>query len=278
MDYTIPSTVFSKFWDLALADLCEAIAEVLLYGVLVVLVAFAAYVLCLRKAAGSVALAAATGVMFILATVQLATRLRTTIFAFKVFHLAVQGEIAPQSRVASAAMEQYVAFNFVEDILLVTNNLVTDGVFIYRCFLIWGRNLYVVSVPAVMLLLTTVLSYISAYEGDYPSAGGPHIDLRIGFMLSVLTNIVLVGLTAGRIWHTQRTTRSFLPSSVGRRYNTATTMILESGAILCAWVVAGGLAQIVNIVPTLIIVRVGLGNSLKETSKEKAASSDRLVV
>ncbi|KAJ7664954.1 hypothetical protein B0H14DRAFT_2658526 [Mycena olivaceomarginata] len=71
----------------------------------------------------------------------------------------------------------------------------------------WGKNYYIIAGPSVMLLLTSILSYLSAVEGDYPSAKGPAVDLHIGFLLGVLTNIVLVGPTAGRIFHTRRTAR-----------------------------------------------------------------------
>lgn len=164
---------------------------------------------------------------------------------------------------------------------------------IYRCFLIWDRNRYIVIVPGLMLFLTTgilyfcsrhwqavltsaaVLSYISAYEGDYPSAGGPAIDLRIGFALGVLTNIVLVGLTGARpsvispvfsdrsclahsrphmahpiqgarapeerccapVQHRHGDDVSPLPFALIPLLTTLARVSLESGAIVCAWTV-----------------------------------------
>ncbi|KAJ7837361.1 hypothetical protein B0H14DRAFT_2791508, partial [Mycena olivaceomarginata] len=208
--------------------------------------------------------------------------------AYLVFYLAVGGQFAPESELARNALAKNVLYNFVEDVLLVTNNALTDGVLIYRCWLIWGKNYYVIAGPSVMLLLTSVLSYLSAVEGDYPSAKGPAVDLRIGFLLGLLTNIVLVGLTAGRIFNTRRTARN-LQSAVARRYNTAIAMVLESGLILTTWVVIylllrslappttwrvfrGGLAILLNIVPTMIVVRVGLGHSINESERTRVGS------
>jgi len=278
MDYTISASVFSFYWDLAAAELFAAMSEMLFYGILLVLVAFAVNLLWRRQAGGRVLLIS-TAVMFVLATVQFGARLQATAKAFDVFNLAVQGEFSPQSARARDAAAQNLAFNFLEDVLLVTNNAFTDGVLIYRCFLICGSNYYVIIAPSLMLLLTSILSYISAYEGDYPSAAGPSIDLRIGFALSVLTNIVLVGLTAGRILHTRRVARRAGMQTDVRRFNTAVAMVLESGAILCAWVIVyvilrsisppttwrvfrGGMAMLLNIVPTMIVVRVGLGHAI----------------
>ncbi|KAJ6495028.1 hypothetical protein C8R45DRAFT_162754 [Mycena sanguinolenta] len=77
-----------------------------------------------------------------------------------------------------------------------------------------------------------------------------------------------------------------LQTDVIRRYNTAIAMVLESGTILTVWVVIylilrsmtpptvwrifrGGLAMLLNIVPTLIVVRVGLGHSINESERTR---------
>ncbi|KAJ7069058.1 hypothetical protein B0H15DRAFT_122640 [Mycena belliarum] len=283
-EFTVSSTVFAEFWTFASADLYELITEVLFYGILLVLVAFAVTLLSRkRQAVGGSVLGAATGVMLIFATAQLLARFVATFEAFRVFSLAVQGQRAPESDIARRAMSKYIDVNFAEDVLLVTNNLFTDSLLIYRCFLIWGRNKYIIIGPGLLLLLSAALSYVAAVQGDYPTAGGPTVDLRIGFALSVFTNLLLVGLTAGRIWYTRRRAHGFLEKSVAARYNTAIMMVLESGGILCAWVVAyvvvrsispptvwrvfrGGMAQMLNIAPTLIVVRVGLGHTIQETT------------
>jgi len=279
-DSTIPASTISQFWEIAAAESNEAMTEMLFYGILLVLVAFALTLLVRRQAAGGPILLIATSLMFLLATVQFIARILASQKAFEVLYLAVQGQFASNSALARNAAAQNLALNFVEDVLLVTNNIVTDGVLIYRCYLIWGRNYYAIAAPAILLFVSSILSYLAAYEGDYPSASGPTVDLRIGFALSVLTNIVLVGLTAGRILFTRRKAQvAGLHAEVLQRYNSATAMVLESGGILCAWVVAyvimrsispptvwrvfrGGMAQILNIVPTLIVVRVGLGHSM----------------
>ncbi|KAJ7157182.1 hypothetical protein C8R46DRAFT_1225787 [Mycena filopes] len=290
-EFTIPASTYTQFWDLAAAELYEAMTEMLFYGMLLVLVAFAMNLLVRRQAAGGPILLVATGGMFLLATAQFAARILASQKAVDVFNLAVQGQFATNSVLARNAAAQNLALNFAEDIMLVTNNVVTDGVLIYRCFLIWGRNYYAIAAPSLLLFLSTILSYLAAYEGDYPSSSGPMVDLRIGFALSVLTNIVLVGLTAGRILFTRRKAMvAGMHAEVLQRYNSATAMVLESGGILCAWVVVyvilrsmspptvwrvfrGGLAQILNIVPTLIIVRVGLGHAVNGSDSTMKGST-----
>ncbi|KAJ7201427.1 hypothetical protein GGX14DRAFT_656825 [Mycena pura] len=298
MEYNVPANVFADFWNVAEAELLETMTEMLFYGILLVLVAFAANLLWHRQASkGNRVLAGATGVMFMLATVQLIFRLCATEKAAELLYLRVAG---PQDPRARDALAQNLYFNFVEDVLLVTNNLVTDGVLIYRCFLIWGGNYYAVAVPSLMLLLTT--GEPALLIGDYPTASGPVVDLRIGFLLGVLTNILIVGLSAGRMLHTRRRARSVGPAELVRKFNNATAMILESGAIVFVWVLVyiilrsmapptiwrvfrGGLAQLLNIAPTMIVVRVGLGYTIgartattgSETWNEKASSASSAV-
>ncbi|KAJ6464968.1 hypothetical protein C8R45DRAFT_1023572 [Mycena sanguinolenta] len=88
-------------------------------------------------------------------------------------------------------------------------------------------------------------------------------------------------LTAGRIWYMSREARNAKLNALHKRYHTVIAMILESGALYCAVLLLEVLAlsldsqfyavsifqgicyglveQMVNITPTLIFARVGLG-------------------
>ncbi|KAJ7261885.1 hypothetical protein C8J57DRAFT_1335639 [Mycena rebaudengoi] len=280
MNYTIEATDFTNYWDFALLELYGTAAEVVLYGILLVLFAFSGYLLYYRESAGRRTLSFATCAMVVLATLQLVMRVLSATYAFRLFRLAVQGEFIPYSILATVATQLYNKFIFVENILLVTNNVVTDGLFIYRCFLIWGRNIYVIAVPIAMLCTTTVTGYLCSYTDEY--SPHPYLDPRAAFIMSVLTNVLLMILTAGRIWWRRRDARIVLESKFVKRYDMVIAVILESGAIYCICVVIyviccsitirsltlfnivsifrGALPQIMNIAPTLIVVRVGLGH------------------
>ncbi|KAF8192255.1 hypothetical protein K438DRAFT_1935106 [Mycena galopus ATCC 62051] len=217
--------------------------------------------------------------MAVLATLQVVMHLRITILDLDIGRLAIEGEIWP----AAPAMELtnvYARLNTIKVFLLVTNNIITDSLFIYRCFLIWGRNVGVVVIPILMLLTATVLGYLSAYEFDWTTSYS--IDNRIVFIVVLLTNVLLMILTAGRIWWIRRDAAIVLSSAHVQKYDTAIAIILESGAIYCLSIILflvfdslsenstaseeiflSALPQIMNIAPTLIIVRVGLGRSVE---------------
>ncbi|KAJ7108238.1 hypothetical protein C8R44DRAFT_885002 [Mycena epipterygia] len=278
MNYTVDPTTLADYLDFALSRAYGTCVEILLYGVLLVLLAIATDVLYHRTTAGRRSLAAATCLMAILATLQLGIRIRADILR---------------------APNPYGTLFTVEDFLLVTNNAVTDSLFVYRCFMIWGKNGHVMIIPVLMLSTTTVLGYLCAY-GDDHSGSNSYINSRTAFLMSVLTNVVLMFLTASRIWWIRRDARVLGQSVFAHQYSTVITMILESGMIYCVTVAAylisvsfpgsiqanslvnsiadttqpltnvlrGAVPQMMDISPMLIIVRVGLGHSVGDNPSQ----------
>ncbi|KAJ6513693.1 hypothetical protein C8R47DRAFT_1064399 [Mycena vitilis] len=102
------------------------------------------------------------------------------------------------------------------DLLFVTNSLVTDSFFIYRCFIIWGRSIRVVVGPLLMLLGSAstnsppaILGYLAIYEDISDSVSAYHIYTPAAVAMGLATNLVVMGLTvsriqAGRIWWIRR--------------------------------------------------------------------------
>ncbi|KAF8192257.1 hypothetical protein K438DRAFT_1970069 [Mycena galopus ATCC 62051] len=217
--------------------------------------------------------------MAVLATLQVVMHLSITILDLDIVRLGIEGEVWP----AAPAVELthvYVRLCAIKAFLLVTNNIVTDSLFIYRCFLVWGRNVRVVVVPILMLLTATGLGYLSTYK--FGLTASTFIDDRIVFVVVLLTNVLLMILTAGRIWWIRRDAAIVLSSAHVQKYDTVIAIILESGAINCLSIILflvfdslsenstaseeiflSALPQIMNIAPTLIIVRVGLGRSVE---------------
>ncbi|KAJ7319347.1 hypothetical protein DFH08DRAFT_390918 [Mycena albidolilacea] len=161
---------------------------------------------------------------------------------------------------------------YADNMIYVANSGIADGLFIYRCYIIWNRNIYVVILPIIMLVITVVFGVDQA------------LPLAPFFGITLATTVLVAALTAGRIWWIGRQTRAHLKPDVQRRYSNSISVIVESGVIysvgLLAYLILGAipstlvaqdptvdmLAQLVGIVPTLVIVRVGLGLSLQSES------------
>ncbi|KAJ7182844.1 hypothetical protein C8R43DRAFT_968249 [Mycena crocata] len=152
--YVVYPNKFPDYWEFILSRTYGTCAEILLFGILLVLLAIGAYLLYHRAGAERRILAAATCIMALLAAVQLGIHLWGTVLAFHILRLAIQGEVWPTSPRAVAISILYSDLYAVEDFLLVTNNLVADSLFTYRCFVIWERNLRVVILPMIMVFAT----------------------------------------------------------------------------------------------------------------------------
>jgi len=147
-------------------------------------------------------------------------------------------------------------------IVYVTNNIIADGLLIYRCYVIWN-TVYITIVPLLLLIATMILGY--------------SIQLKLFFILSLSMNLFVPTLVAGRLWWIIRRIRGPNGALTRRKGRNAMAIILESGLIYSVVVsvhmvyfhtsnpmdevIYGALGQIVGIVPTLIIVRVGFGVS-----------------
>ncbi|THH30880.1 hypothetical protein EUX98_g3323 [Antrodiella citrinella] len=179
---------------------------------------------------------------------------------------------------------------FGADILISTIDLVGDCVLLHRCWLVWGKNWWVIALP----FLTAVGGFACGMTGlgillntDPTAPQAPPSVLPLGtasFSLPLATNFLITLLTVTRLYmlasKTRRastTTKSLHTSSY---VNKAAIIVIESGLLyLVAQLVfvilfaighpAQGIAavvavQIYGIAPTLISFRVGMGVATDE--------------
>jgi len=184
--------------------------------------------------------------------------------------------------------EIWLWISIFKQALYATNNIVADGLVIYRCYIVWGNKVKVIIVPLIMLLATTICAYAAVYNFSKITPGENVFATNIAewgtalFSLSLATNILVTSLIAGRIYWISRKTKRLLGSKHSQKYQNAVAIIVESGAIYSVslmtllilyclktnaqYIVYDALAQIMGIVPTLIIVRVGLGVSTQDNT------------
>ncbi|KAJ7230985.1 hypothetical protein B0H12DRAFT_219946 [Mycena haematopus] len=165
------------------------------------------------------------------------------------------------------------ALNTAQMVLVAMNNFVTDSLYLYRCYVIWGYRW------KILLILPGLFMLSSFALGIWTATGKSIINSQIVFSLVVATNVVLTALTASRLLWIRRTTSSVNVKNVFRaRCNRAICIILESGAIYCvagifliithslnapeAYSIELGFgSQLINIIPTFTLVYVGLSDS-----------------
>jgi hypothetical protein len=189
-------------------------------------------------------------------------------------------------------MERWNQINIVMGTIYVLSNLIADSIFIYRCYCIWDFRKEIIAVPIVLLIASGCLGFasiIACGKEGYSEFLFITWVFPLAVVFSVLTNVMLMALTAGRIWWIARGARVIMGPAVVKQYRTVIAMILESGALYCTpgllyliffairpsstQVIFAALAQIVGIAPTIIVVRVGMGNSVDGVDSFRAGGN-----
>ncbi|KAJ7637881.1 hypothetical protein DFH06DRAFT_643499 [Mycena polygramma] len=270
MNYVVASVEFEALWCSMLFDVALISTALLIYGLYAVLFLFSIRTLQGQLPGGNI-LRLTTWVMFILATV----------------YVLVHGSVDDSVRLARI----YKALILAEDIILAYNNLVTDLLFLYRCYVIWGSRKRIILLPGVLILATVVVGCLTGLEFSRLIKINSFFGPKLPFVIAGITNLVLTCLTAGRIWYIRREVQIIGGwRGFRKRYATASAIILESGILYSVFViiyivsssintdnssqsgtvfqgVAWAVVQLgVNLVPTLILVRVGLGRSTENAA------------
>ncbi|KAF5350810.1 hypothetical protein D9758_010405 [Tetrapyrgos nigripes] len=152
-------------------------------------------------------------------------------------------------------------------------NVCAELIMIQRCYVIWGANLYIIIVPFIGLCINLAFGVsVLAYKTTY---------LVIFMIMTLIENIILTSLTAGRIYWINHEAGAILGSAVQTRYKMIAAMIMESSILYSTATIAGVVSmfahnvlasdiavnaqtQLVGIAPTLLVVRVGLGIDVKD--------------
>jgi len=253
--------------------------EWFLYGIYVVLFCSCIKILYNCRVPNKRALSAAVTVIFIFCTVHWVLQLVNAGKLLTVMLPPSQSQHGHGNN-HSASREWNLIF-IAMGVLYVTSNLIADGIFVYRCYGVWGRRKRIIAVPITLLVATGGLGYASVIAcGMEGFAEFLFLNwlFPMAVVFSVLTNVLLMALTAGRIWWMARGARTIEGPDVIKHSRMVIAMILESGALYvtpgllylvllksetpATMVIFAALAQIVGIAPTIIVVRVGLGNSV----------------
>ncbi|KAJ7247048.1 hypothetical protein C8J57DRAFT_1359904 [Mycena rebaudengoi] len=292
MEYIVNSAAFNFYWDLVLREISGTCVQIFFYALYLNLFIFAIYTLGRRNTAGKGVLLTFSWVMAILGTTQAILRIPTTAVTLRMMQDLVRqrSNLNPGPAPPLELQKTYASLYMAQDVIFSINNLVTDSLFLYRCYVVWGRKMVII-LPGVLLISTVVFACITDVKTDL-LPGQFHVDGRIPYILAAATNLVLVVLTAGRIWWKRREAVHIgAVEALKNRYSTVIAILVESGALYCIFAIVIAIARqfshrgipfimlqcasehLVNIIPTLIIVRTGLGHNIQDTLANQPATS-----
>ncbi|KAJ7259084.1 hypothetical protein B0H12DRAFT_1108890 [Mycena haematopus] len=244
-------------------------------------------VLRMHGAARNRSLTAATILLFIFCTAHCALQISTT----TLYNQSVSTSLGDSEHVFDRTFKDYSALAVATNAVYVTSNVIADSIFVSfskycAATPIWNFQLKIIIFPTLLTLAVAGVGYTNAFWHlhtpnalRFPTLVVAEFSfelLKISILLSIFTTVILMILTAGRIWWIARSARTLLGQTVTGRYYTACAMILESGAITCASAIVFAaigftLDPIYGIAPTIIAVRVGLGRSVDNIESFVAA-------
>ncbi|KDQ14411.1 hypothetical protein BOTBODRAFT_350720 [Botryobasidium botryosum FD-172 SS1] len=246
-------------------------AEVLFYGIYVPLFFVCLWIMVSRKEAPKWELVAPIITMFILSTVHVGVALYSFVETF--MQSSNPKERLYFDRQFSAVVASYGLYNVL--------NFIGDGIVIYRCYVICD-SFKVVILPIVLHLISTVQGIYStaSFGRNAFSATTWEIGLT-GYCLSLIVNVACTGLIAHRIWTSTRMISPLVGSQRAAKCYEVLGIIIESAVLytIAMAVLIGTyvsrlpgpsqlafqmIVQVVCIVPTLMLVRAGLSQKLRE--------------
>ncbi|KAJ7029265.1 hypothetical protein C8F04DRAFT_1103632 [Mycena alexandri] len=127
--------------------------------------------------------------------------------------------------------------------LYVFNMVVTDGVVLWRAWVLYPRALWIVSIPCILLVLTFTLGVVNVlciYAIDIHqlpnlSSSSRVCEPNLPWTFSLVTNITCTILIAYRAWQHRRTmkTLGIVGHSRGMSADKVLSILVESGLIYC---------------------------------------------
>ncbi|KAF8148701.1 hypothetical protein B0H34DRAFT_668413 [Crassisporium funariophilum] len=253
------------------AELSGLVVEACFYGVYVTLFIVSTYVFAqrwsLKIATLNVPMTVTAVAMFLLATAQLSVDTANVFVAF------MHNDRA--ARIAFLADVSTKLFS-AKHCILISQLLIGDSFVSYRCWIVWGRKLWIVILP-VMLSLGSAVSgtYVMWVFAHHPSTTVKQQKSWVAaiFTLSLCANAVATSLLAFRIWTVDRRTRNVMGVS-SSSLMPIVKILVESGAINAGYLfiynvtlLTGSqslefMAQVATpmsgIIFSIIIIRVGL--------------------
>jgi len=121
--------------------------------------------------------------------------------------------------------------------MFLLNNWLADGLLLYRCYLIYAMNFWVIAFPSFMLLGSLAMGIVFIYQTSQPNGSiwnSVAIDFGLPyFSISVSLNVLLTLMIVTRLVLHSRNIRTAMgaPAGASGLYRAVVTMLIESSAL-----------------------------------------------
>ncbi|KAF5327360.1 hypothetical protein D9619_004994 [Psilocybe cf. subviscida] len=258
-------------FQIDVAELSGLVVEAGFYGMYLTLFIVSTYIFAKRQmlkvATLNLPMTITAVCMILLATAQLAVDTANVFVAF--LHRTREERIRFLSETGTKLFS-------AKHCILITQLLIGDSFVSYRCWVVWGRRIWIVILPVLLSLGSAVSgTYVMWVFAHHPSTTVKEQKSWVAaiFTLSLCANAVATSLLAFRIWQVDRRTRAVLGTSTSSLMPIV-KILVESGAINAAYLfiynvtlLSGSqalefMAQVATpisgIIFSIVIIRVGL--------------------
>ncbi|KAF8192957.1 hypothetical protein BJ912DRAFT_961536 [Pholiota molesta] len=244
----------------------SAMVETLLYGIHLILFCICIFLLLRNRRLTQWFISISAVVMFVLSTADIAITFR--VISYVVPRLADPKIAGITTKLIHAKTAIFVADNFVAELILL-----------YRCYMIWGRSKYILAGCSLLVVADTIWGFL----GVGPALGiltpEPNRFIPVYIWSILAINIVLTLIAVCRIFWISRIAKRLVGQKQISVYHTAIAILVESSLIYSICILFYVLLpfsnpyrvtivlmamRVVAIMPTLLIVQVGLGAVVKE--------------
>ncbi|KAI0342301.1 hypothetical protein BDW22DRAFT_1357621 [Trametopsis cervina] len=265
--------------------LASMFVESVLYGISVVLYIIAMVILLRRRGRNrfNTPMACAIVIMWCMGTVHVGIDICRILEAF------VESPLGPKVYLAQISTNLYV----VRSSAYMVQTLTGDGFVLYRLYLVWGGDKYVFYPMLVVFLGDIAAAGGAIHRIAFATAGTVIFQAKAWitafYVLTLVSHSICTFLLGWRIWSVHRQTAKITVGISDVSLMTAAIIVVESGAIyslslviqltlfLCGtfaqYIMIDSTTQLVGIVFSLVIVRVGLGLTVDASSGSPIKSS-----
>ncbi|KAF9652147.1 hypothetical protein BDM02DRAFT_3183873 [Thelephora ganbajun] len=127
--------------------------------------------------------------------------------------------------------------SIVPNLMFLFNNWLADGLLLYRCYVIYAKNIWVIAFPCLMYLASLAMGIMLIYQTSQPDSSiWNSIAINFGlpyFSISVSLNILLTLMIVTRlVLHSRKILNTMgAPAGAGGLYKAIVTMLIESSAL-----------------------------------------------
>ncbi|KAI0642526.1 hypothetical protein C8Q79DRAFT_917316 [Trametes meyenii] len=128
--------------------------------------------------------------------------------------------------------------SLLKNALNVIVAVVSDGIIVYRTFIVWNMNLAVILIPTATILANIAIGIWAMWTlsrtlpGDALVLAAVTERIRIFFVLTFCVNVLCAGLICYKIWRVHALARRVADASVTKN---VLEIVIESAALYCAY-------------------------------------------